>query len=132
MKWQLFLGTDLINGRQVIPTRGEVGRHGRKVGLSAYLEYYVHSYDDMEQEVTVEKPEARVSGSETEDDVSVIRDGDGILRWGKVSLFKMTLKQASPVQIQSMLQVDLLHVLIGRSADTDDVESVSVQVERVR
>lgn len=128
----MFLGTDLINWGQVIPTRGEVGRHGRKVGLSAYLEHYVHSYDNMEEEVTVKEPEARVSGSETEDDVSVIRDGDGVLRRGKVSLFKMTLEQASPVQIQGMLQVDLLHVRIGRPADTDDVESVSVQVERVR
>lgn len=122
----------LRDGREVVTTSGEVGRHGWKVSLGADLQHQVHADDDVEQEVAMEQPETRVVGAETDDDVAVVGDGDCVLRWWEVSLFQVTLKQTSPVEVESVLQVDLLHVLVGRPADTDDVVGVSVQVERVR
>lgn len=56
------------------------------------LEDQVHADDDVEEEVTVKEPEARVSGSETKDNVAVIGHGDGIFRWWQVSLLKVTLQ----------------------------------------
>lgn len=86
----------------------------------------------MEEEVTVKKPEAWVSRSETKDDVSIIGDSDGVLRWGQVSLLQMTFEETSSVEVESVLQVDFLDVLVRWPSDTDHVERVSVQVERMR
>lgn len=120
------------DGREVVAASREVGRHRRQVGLGANLQHQVHADDDVEQEVTVEQPETRVVGAETDNDVAIVGDSDGVLRWREVSLLQVTLKQTSPVEVESVLQVDLLDVLVGRAADTDDVVGVSVQVERVR
>lgn len=117
---------------EVVSACGEVGRDGREVGLGADLQHQAHADDDVEEEVAVEEPEARVVGSETKDDVSVVRDGDGILRGREVSLLEVTFEQTSPVEVECVLQVDLLHVLVGRPPDTDDVVRVTVQVERMR
>lgn len=122
----------LRDGREMVTASGKVGGHGRQVSLGADLQHQVHADDDVEQEVAMEQPEARVVSAETDDDVAVVGDSDGVLRWREVSLFQMTLKQTSPVEVESVLQVDLLYVLVGRPADTDDVVGVSVQVERVR
>lgn len=100
------------DGREVVTACGEVGRDGRQVSLSAHLQDQVHADDDVEQEVTVEQPEAGVVGSETDDDVAVVGDSDRVLRWRQVSLLQVTLKQTSPVEVESVLQVDFLHVLV--------------------
>lgn len=97
----------------MIATSGEVGRDGRQVGLRAHLQHQVHADHNMEQEVAMEQPEARVVGAETDNDVAIVGDGDGVLRWGQVSLLQVTLKQTSPVEVESVLQVDLLYVLVG-------------------
>lgn len=43
----------------------------------------------------------------------------------------MSVQETSSVQIEGVLQVDLFHVLVGRSSHTDDVERVTVQMERM-
>lgn len=80
----------------------------------------------------MEDPEARVVGSKSEDDVAIVGDRDGVLRWWKISLFQVTFEQTSSVKVESVLQVDLLDVLVRGAADTNDVVRVAVQVERMR
>lgn len=75
------------NRGQMVSTCWEVGRDRRKVCLGTDLEDEAHTDDDVEEEVTVEDPEAGVVGSEPEDDVAVIRDSDGVLRRREISLF---------------------------------------------
>lgn len=79
----------------------------------------------------MEQPETGVGSSESKDNVSIVGHGDGILGWRQVTLFKVALKQTSSVEIESVLQVDFLDVLVGRPTDTNHVERVSVQVERM-
>lgn len=100
------------DGRKVVAACGEVGRDRRQIGLSTDLKNEVHANNDVEEEVTMEKPEARVVGSETDNDVAVVRDGNGVLRWWEVSLLKVTLEQTSSIEVESMFQVDLLYVLV--------------------
>lgn len=109
-----FLGTNLVerDGREVVAACGEVGGYGRKVGLGAHLQHEVHADYDVEQEVAVEQPEAGVVGSETDDDVAVVGNSDGVLRRGEVSLLQVTLEQTSPVEVESVFQVNFLHVLV--------------------
>lgn len=116
----------------MVTARGEVGRDRWQVGLGAHLQHQVHADDDVEEEVAVEQPEAGVVGSETDDNVAVVGDGDSVLRWWEVTLLQVTFKQTSSVKVESVLQIDFLHVLVGRSPNTNDVVGVSVQVERVR
>lgn len=71
----------------MVATCWEVGRDWRKVRLGANLEDETHANNDVEEEVTVEEPEAGVVGSEPEDNVTVVRDSNGIFRWREISLF---------------------------------------------
>lgn len=100
--------------------------------MCAHLKDKVHSNDDVEQEVAVKKPESGIVSDEADDDVSVVRYGNGVFRRRQISLLQVTLQQTSSVEVESVLQVDFLHVLVGRSTDTDYVVRISVQVERVR
>lgn len=120
------------NGREVVTASREVGRDGRKVCLGSDLKYKTHANDYVKEEVAMEEPEARVGSSETENDITVVGNGDGILCGRQVSLFQVTLEQPSSVQVECVLKVDFLDVLVGRSADTDNVVRIPVQVERMR
>lgn len=42
------------------------------------------------------------------------------------------MQEAAFVEVQRVFQVDLLHVFVGGTTDTDHVERVSVQVEGMR
>lgn len=119
------------DGGQVVAASGEVGGDRGQVGVRAHLQHEVHADHDVEQEVAVEQPEAGVVGPEPHDHVAVVGDRDGVLRRRQVTLLQVALQQTSPVQVQSVLQVDFLHVLVGGPADTDHVERVTVQVERM-
>lgn len=44
----------------------------------------------------------------------------------------MSVEETSLIEVEGVLQIDLLHVSVGRSADTDNVKGVAVQVERMR
>jgi hypothetical protein len=41
------------------------------------------------------------------------------------------MEESSPVQIQRVLQIDLFDILIRRSPDSDHIERITVQVERM-
>lgn len=116
----------------MISTGREAWRGGWEVSVRTDLKDEVHADDNVEEEVAVEEPEAGVVGPETQDDVAVVGHGDGVLRGRVVSLLEVTVQQTAPVEVQRVLQVDLLHVLVGRAADTDHVERVAVEVEGVR
>lgn len=60
--------------------------------MSTDLENQAHTDDNVEEEVAMEEPETGVVSSETEDDISIVRYGNCVLRWGQISLFKVTLK----------------------------------------
>lgn len=70
----------------------------------------------------------RVVGSETKDDVSIVGHGDGVLGRGMVEL---TVEQTLPVQVEGVFQIDLLDGGVGWSANTNNVEWVAVQMERM-
>lgn len=70
----------------------------------------------------------RIISSEPQYDVTVVRDSDRVLGWGQIVL---SVQQTSSVQVEGVLQVDLLHVGVGRPTNTDNVERVSVQMERM-
>lgn len=69
-----------------------------------------------------------VIGAESEYYVTVVGHGDGVLWWWKV---EFSVEESSPVQIKSVLQIDLLYVLVGWSAHTNNVEGITVQMERM-
>lgn len=71
----------------------------------------------------------RVVRTEPENDVSVVWNGNSVLgRWQ----IELSIEQTSLVEVQRVFQIDLLHVLVRGTAYTDYVESVAVQVERMR
>lgn len=70
-----------------------------------------------------------IIGTESENNVAVVWHSNRILGRRQI---KLPVKQSSLVEIQRVLQVDLLHVFVGRTSDTDDVERVSVQMEGMR
>lgn len=71
----------------------------------------------------------RVIRAEAEDDVAIVGNGDGVLgRWQ----VELSVQKTSLIEIEGVLQIDLLHIPIGRTADTNHVECVSVQVEGMR
>lgn len=71
----------------------------------------------------------RIVRTEPENDVSVVWNGNSVLgRWQ----IELPIEQTSLVEVQRVFQIDLLHVLVRGTADTDYVESVAVQVERMR
>jgi hypothetical protein len=117
-----------IDRRQVVPARGEVVRHRRQIAVGADLQHQIHPYHDVEQEVTVEEPETRIVRAESQHHVSVVGHCDRVLRRRQIEL---AMQQPLPVQVQGVLQVDLLDVLVGGPADTDHVERVPVQMERM-
>lgn len=87
----------------MVSAGGEVWRDWWEVSLRADLEYKAHANDYVEEEVTVEEPEARVGGPESNNDVAVVRYSDGVLCRGKISLLEVTLEQTSPVEVESVL-----------------------------
>lgn len=80
----------------------------------------------------MKEPKARIVGPKPEDDITIIGNCDSILRGREISLLKVTFEQTSSVQVKSVLQIDFLHILVRRAANTDDVISIAVQVEGVR
>lgn len=68
------------DGGEVVSAGREVRRDGGQVSLCSDLEHEAHADHDVEEEVAMEQPEAGVGGSETKDDVAVVRDSDGVLR----------------------------------------------------
>jgi hypothetical protein len=99
-----------------------------QVGTHSDLPHQIHPYHDVEQEVTVEEPEAGIVRAESQHHVSVVGHRDRVLRRRQIEL---AMQQPLPVQVQGVLQVDLLDVLVGGPADTDHVERVPVQMERM-
>lgn len=77
----------------------------------------------------MEQPVSRVVRAEAEDDVTVVGNGDGVFSGRQVEL---SMQETLLIKIESVFQIDFLHVLVGRTADTDYVERVSVQMERMR
>lgn len=69
-----------------------------------------------------------VVGSEPEHYVTVIGHSYRVLGWRQV---EVPVQETSPVQVERVFQVDLLHVLIGRPSHTDHVERITVQMERM-
>ena len=138
----------------------EVWRYRWKIGMRTHVKNRVHTDHYVEQEMTVEKPVTcwgttmknyilirwikdklveifaiknrfitRIVSTESEYDVSVVRYCDRVLgRWEIV----FSVQESSSIEIESVLQIDLLHVLVRRSTHTDHVECVTVQVEGMR
>lgn len=69
-----------------------------------------------------------VVGSEPEHDVTVIGHSYRILGRRQV---EVPVQETSPIQVERVFQVDLLHVLIGRPSHTDYVKRITVQMERM-
>lgn len=64
-----------------------------------------------------------IISAESENDVAIIRNGDGVLgRWQ----IELSVEQTSLIKIQRVFQIDLFHVFVRGTANTDHVESVSV------
>lgn len=103
--FSLTLKSNLVdgNGGQVISASREAWRGWGEVSVRTDLKDEIHADDYVEEEVTVEEPEAGVVGSETQDDVSVVGHGDGVLRRRVVSLLQVTVQQSPPVEVQGML-----------------------------
>lgn len=112
----------------MISARGEPGWHWRQIPLRPDLENKIHSYDYVEQEVTVEEPETGIVCPKPQDDVTVVWNRDGILSGWQIEL---SVEQTLSVEIQSVFQVYLGYVAVLRSSDTDHVEGVSMEMERV-
>lgn len=73
--------------------------------------------------MAVEQPVSGIISAESENDVAIIRNGDGVLgRWQ----IELSVEQTSLIKIQRVLQIDLFHIFIRGTANTDHVESVSV------
>lgn len=89
----------------------------------------IHADQYVEQEVTVEQPVSWIVRAETEDDVTVVGNGDSVLSRWQVEL---SVQETSLIEIEGVLQIDLLHVPIRRTTDADHVERVSVQMEGMR
>jgi len=116
------------DGLDEVTAPWETLRDGWEVSLRPHVEDQVHTDHDVEQEVAMEEPVTGVVSPKSEDDVSVVGDGNGVLCGRKVEL---PVEETSPVEIESVFQVDLLDVLVRRSAHTDDVEGVTVKMERM-
>lgn len=99
-----------------------------QISLRPNLEYQVHPYHNVVQEVTVEQPETGVVRSESQNYVTVVRHGYRVFSRGKVEL---PVQKTLSVEVEGVLQVDLPHVVVRRPADTDHVEGVSVEMEGV-
>lgn len=69
-----------------------------------------------------------IIGPEPEHHVAVVGHSDRILGRRQIVL---TMQQTATIEIQGVLQIDLLDIRVGRSADTDNFEGVAVQVERM-
>lgn len=69
-----------------------------------------------------------VVGSESEHDVTVIGHSYRVLGRRQV---EVPVQETSPIQVERVFQVDLLHVLVGRPSHTDHVERITVQMERM-
>lgn len=73
--------------------------------------------------MAVKQPVSGIISAESENDVAIIRNGDGVLgRWQ----IELSVEQTSLIKIQRVLQIDLFHIFVRGTANTDHVESVSV------
>lgn len=71
----------------------------------------------------------RIICTESENYVAIVWNGDSVLgRWQ----IELSVEETPLVQIQRVLQINLFHVLVGGTADTNHVEGVAVQVEWMR
>lgn len=71
----------------------------------------------------MEQPVSGIISAESENDVAIIWNGDGVLgRWQ----IELSVEQTSLIKIQRVLQIDLFHIFVRGTANTDHVESVSV------
>lgn len=74
----------------------------------------------------MEQPETWIVCSKSEYYVAVVWYSHRVFtRWQ----VKLSVEQTLSVEIQSVLKIDLFDVLVWRAADTNHVESVTVQME---
>lgn len=131
----------------------EVWWNRRQILERTDLQDQIHAYHDVEQEVTMEQPETcgrvknssialnrcrnhgtppttltRIISAETHYHVAIVWDGDGILQWWVVVL---SVQQTTAIEVERVLQIDLLHVGVGRTSNTDHIVRVTVQMERM-
>lgn len=69
-----------------------------------------------------------IIGTESQHNVSIIWYGNGVLLWWQIVL---SVQQTSAIQIQSVFEINFLHVSVRWSTNADYVERVSVQMERM-
>lgn len=107
----------------------EIRWYRRQIRVRPDVKDQIHANQYVEQEMAMEQPVSRVIRAEAEDDVAIVGNGDGVLgRWQ----VELSVQKTSLIEIEGVLQIDLLHIPIGRTADTNHVECVSVQVEGMR
>lgn len=70
----------------------------------------------------------RVVGSKAQYNVTVVGHCNGVLERRQIVL---SVQQTASIEVKRVLQIDLLDVGVGRSTDTDHVEAVAVQMERM-
>ena len=77
----------------------------------------------------MEQPVSRIICTESENYVAIVWNSDSVLgRWQ----VELSVEETPLVEIQRVLQINLFHVLVGGTADTNHVEGVAVQVEWMR
>jgi hypothetical protein len=68
----------------------------------------------------------RVIGTESEDNITIVGDSNCVLSRRQVEL---PVEKTPPIQVQGVLQVNLLHVPIRGPPHTNNIESISMQME---
>lgn len=107
----------------------EVRWYRRQIPMRAHMQNHIHADQYVEQEVAMEQPVSWIIRAEAEDDVTIVGNSDGVLTGGQV---EFSVQETTLIEIESVLQIDLLHISVGRAANTDHIERISVQVERMR
>jgi len=69
-----------------------------------------------------------IVGPKSKHNITIVGHSDRVLCRRQIVL---SVQQTASVQVQSVLQVDLLHIGVRRSANTDHIECVAVQMERM-
>lgn len=67
-----------------------------------------------------------IIGSKSQYNVAIVWNGNCVLEWWQIVL---SVKQSPTIQVQGMLQIDLFDIGVRRSANANDIETITMKME---
>lgn len=94
----------------------------------AHLKHHIHADCDVKLKMTMEQPNSRIVCTKPQHGITIIRHCHSVLQSG---LEKTTLQQATPIQLQRMLQIHTLQLYVRRATHAEHNERYAMQMKRM-